>query len=568
MEYFTHADEKKSKTPLRILSLSGTESVTKNLTIYEYGEDIIIVDCGVGFPDSEMYGVDVVIPDFSYLVQTSKKIRGLFVTHAHDDHFGAVPYFLEQCNVPVYAGRLVLGFLNKVLEEKKFKNLAPTVHLNQLDYNKEVTLGPFRVSAFRVNHSVPDSMGLAIKTPEGLILHMADFKIDWTPILDEPIDLGTIAQYGKEGVLCLLSDCLGVEEEGPTKTERVLNDTFFELFDRFRERQVFVTTISTNISRMYQIISIAMRYGRKIVPSGRSIDQSIEIARKLGYLPFSPDIFISEKEAAECDQKSLIYIIAGCYGQPGSSLGRLSRNEHNALSLESDAVVIFSGDPNPPGADVAVEKVISDLILQGCEVLYSGIQDNLHVSGHGTRGDLTAVAAVVKPKYFIPIGGTVAKMRGYTRMVRSLGMDGSKVFENLEGDSVEFLHGRARKGEFVETKQVFINTKTAEEISPVVVKDRGQLSEEGIFVVIIPQNKQGDFLSSKVDVITRGLIYVKGSRDLMDRSKKLVSKGVAGASTKSKDWEEKKKKIERDLERFLYRETGKSPLIMMHTIAV
>ncbi len=554
---------------LKIITLSGTESVTKNLTVYEYGDDIILVDCGVGFPDSDLYGVDVVIPDFTYVLENSHRVRGLFITHGHEDHFGAVPYLLEQLDVQIYTSKLVQGFLRERLSDKGFKHLSEKARYGLVSPESgPVQAGVFKVSAFGINHSVPDSMGLAIETPEGTVLHMADYRIDWTPVLDKPIDLNAIAELGKKGVLCLLSDCLNVLTEGYSKSESALSATFTDLFESNPGRQMFITTISSNISRMHQIMGIALKHGRKVVLSGRSIEQSVKVGRSLGLLKFSDDLFVQEKEAGRYPQGELVYIIAGCYGQPGSSLGRLSRGEHKDITLDKNALVVFSADPNPPGVDIAVERVMSAFTLAGAEVVYSKIQENLHVSGHGTKGDLMTIASVVKPKYFVPIGGTITRMRAYTNMLRDLGVSNNRVFECLEGDTVEFSSGKARKSGRIQTVPVYIDTADpGSTINPVVIKDRDQLSTDGVFVVIIP-SREGVLIKDKVEVITRGFIYVKASQELMDKSRKFVTKTLEKMADKPAEWQAKKKKIENEIQEFLFKETRSSPLVIVHALNV
>jgi len=553
---------------LKIITLSGTESVTKNMTIYEYGNDIIAVDCGIGFPDSEMLGVDVVIPDMTYLIENSHRFKGLLITHAHEDHIGAVPYLLQQVNVPIYANKLVQGLLKEKLKEKRFRGIGENVSFHLISSETEETeIGVFKIKGFRLNHSVPEALGFAIKTPEGTIMHMADYKIDWTPVLDAPIDLGVIAEYGRNGVLCLLSDCLGSTTEGYSKSESTLNDTFQDLFEVAEGRQILVTTISSNISRMYQIINAALKLRRKVVMSGRSIDQSVRVARDLGYLPFDEDVFVTENEASSHAQKELVYIIAGCYGQQGSSLDRLSRGEHEQITLENNAMVVFSADPNPPGVAEDVERVMDNLTLKGAEVIYSKIQENLHVSGHGTRGDLITIASVVRPKYFIPIGGTVTKARAYTNMVADLGWSHEAVFELLEGESVEFHDGSAKKGARLTVKPVFVDGSTVGEVTQIVVKDREQLSSEGVFVVVVPM-QEGKILRGKVEVITRGFIYVKESKELMGKSKDVVNKILDKNGEKVDDWGNLKRRIENDVERFLFKATGRRPLIIVHSMSV
>ncbi len=558
------------KSPkLRIITLSGTESVTKNLTVYEYGDDMIMVDCGVGFPDIDQLGVNVVIPDFTYILENRQKLKALFITHGHEDHIGAIPYFLREMDIPIYAGKLVQGFINERISDKPFKDLAGKIkfHLFSAETG-EVDLGVFKVSAFSINHSVPSSVGLAIKTPEGTVLHIADYKIDWTPVLDPPIDLSTIGEYGKKGVLCLLSDCLNVTTEGYSRSEMTLSGTFWDIFEQSQGRQVLITTISTNLSRMFQIIDAAVKNGRKIVLVGRSIEQSVSVARRLGYLPFPDDVFVKDGDSSKYSQGDVAYLIAGCYGQEGSALARLSRGEHDTVKLAENSLVVFSADPNPPGVEFDVERVMSALTISGAEILYSKIQNNLHVSGHGAKGDLMAVAALTRAKYFIPIGGTITRMRAYTNMLKELGIAKDRVFECMEGDCVEFSGGKGKKGQKLETKPVYIENNGTGEVNPVVIRDRDQLSTDGVFVVVIPASAGGDFFPEKAEVVTRGFIYVKGSRELMDKSKQFIVKNFDKGAAKSKDWQASKRKLESRIEEFLRKETGRRPMVIVHSITV
>ena len=563
-----YKEENFAGNPLKIIKLGSDVGATKNMTVYETANDIIIVDCGIGFPDSELFGVDVVIPDVTYLLDNKHKLRGLFVTHAHEDHLGAIPYVIDELNVPIYANKLVQGFIKERLKDKYQTAQVENVSFNLITpETDEITVGDFKVKAFGINHSVPSGMGFAIKTPQGTVLHIADYKIDFTPVLDKPIELGKIANYGDAGVLCLLSDCLRVTTEGFTKSERTLNETFGHFFEKAEGRQIFVTTISSNISRMYQIINAAKKYGRKVVFSGRSMEQSSRVARELGYLPFDDTEFVDEKEAENYKQDSLVYVIAGCYGQSGSGLERLSRGEHQNIQLMDDALVIFSADPNPPGVQEPVERLLHNLTVRGSEVIYSEIQDNLHVSGHGLKGDIMTVTALSKAKYYIPIGGTAAKQRAYTNMAKDLGIERERVFELLEGDVLEFRDGKAKLDERIEVKPVYIDGRFKKELSPVVVKDREQLSEEGVFVAVIPIDASGKLYPNKVEIVTRGFIYVKSSQALMDKSRKFITEKL-NKLEKEKDWNSVRRKVERDLDKFLFKETGRSPLIIVHTIVI
>ena len=552
---------------LKIIKLGSDVGATKNMTVYECGDDIIIVDCGIGFPDSDLPGVDVVIPDITYLLERKDRIRGLFVSHGHEDHFGAIPYLIDQLmGVTIYANDLVQGFLKVRLEDRGITEGVSFVLLKAgMD---EINLGNFKISTFRVNHSVPNSLGFAIKTPQGVVLHIADYKIDWSPVLDEPIELDKIAEYGDNGVLCLLSDCLGVTHEGYSKSEQTLGPTLDLLFEKATGKQIFITTISSNISRMHQVITAAIKVGRKVVYVGRSIKQSAEVAKGLGYLPFSDDVIVDLRHIENYDPSSLVIIIAGCYGQQGSALHRLSQGEHKQFSLNQGDYVIFSADPGPPSSYEPVEAVLHYLTVAGAEVIYSQIQENLHVSGHGMRGDLQTVSALTKAKYYIPIGGTAAKMRAYAHMVEEFGVKRENVYELLEGETVIFEDGNARMGEKVEVEQIYIDSGGMDKVGTVVIKDRERLSDDGVFVVVVPINKEKSQIVGGTEIITRGFIYVKENKSLVGRSKDVVNKLLDKHKGEEVDWSVLRPKVEKEIEKFLQKETGRKPLVIVSSIHV
>lgn len=559
----------KDAPELRIIKLGSDVGATKNMTVYECGDDIIIVDCGIGFPDSDLPGVDVVIPDITYLLERQNKIKGLFVTHGHEDHFGAVPYIIDQLNVPIYANDLVQGFIKKRIEDRNPNASVEGVsfHLVSSDMD-EIDLGNFKVSAFKVNHSVPNSLGFAIKTPQGTVLHIADYKVDWSPVIDDPIELGRIADFGNEGVLCLLSDCLGVTHDGYSKSEITLGDTLDYLLEKAVGKQIFLTTISSNISRMYQVIEHAIQHGRKVVFVGRSLQTASDVARDLGYLPFDDSTFVPLKQVKNYDPASLIYIVAGCYGQPGSALYRLAHRDHRQLEIQEGDFVIFSADPGPPSSYEPVEAVLHYLTVAGAEVFYSQIQENLHVSGHGMRGDIETVCAVSKAKYFIPIGGTAAKMRAFTHMVEDFGTPRENVYELLEGETVVFKNGDARMGDPVRVKQVYVDGSSIGEVGAVVIRDREKLSDDGVLVVVVPIATDRSSIVGNAEIVTRGFIYVKENKALMGRSRDVVNKVLDRYRNGFDDWSAVKKEVEKEIEKFLKDETGRTPLVIVSSISV
>lgn len=554
-----------SEVPLRLLTLGGGGMATKNLTIYEYEDEILAVDYGIGFPEGDDYGVDYLIPDMTYLLENKHKVKALFISHAHADHFAAVPHLLKQLNIPVYGNKLTLGYLDKMLEEKQNKSLRDNVSFNLIKPGDNIDFLNFKVSTFNVNHSVPGSLGLIIDTPQGKFVHMADYKIDESPILDKPIDVNFLKEIGSSGVTCLLSDCLGSLQKDKVPSEATINETFPKVFSEFKDKQLFITTISSNISRMYQIIDAAAQAGRKVVPTGRSIDQTIQIATDAGYLPFGPDFYLDLKHASEYDQRNIVYLIAGCFGQPGSALSRLSLGEHRDIQLEKGSVLVYSAEPHPPGVDVDVERVNDNMILRGADVIDFHTTEHLHVSGHGHQPSLSTVAKAINPKYFIPIGGTAHQMRGYKNMIGEIGLNKNNVLEMGEGHIVEFLKGQISFKEPLEVKE-FIIDGTA--INPVVIRDREMLSTEGVLVVIVPMRKDTKEFIGNVDVVTRGFIYVKESRVLMGKTRDFVTKLIEKNNKDKKDWPTLKHSVEKQLKKFLYKQIGRDPLVIVHSIFV
>lgn len=556
---------------LKIIKLGSDVGATKNMTVYECGDEIIVVDCGIGFPDSELPGVDVVIPDVSYLLERVGRVKGIIVTHGHEDHFGAIPYVIgNMLEVPIYCNDLVEGLLKKRLEDRATKEVAESVSFKRINKDtRDLKIGNnFTLTAYNVNHSVPSSLGFAFKTPEGTVVHMADYKIDKTPVIDEPIDMEMIEKIGKEGVLCFLSDCLGVTEPGFSESEKDLDKTIDKVIKKAAGKQVFLTTISSNISRMYQVIQVAAENDRKVAFVGRSIQSSADVARQLGYLPFPDDYFIDYKKAGKLPSSQVLYIVAGCYGQQGSALYRLAHNDHNQLAITDGDYVIFSADPGPPSSYEPVENVLHFLTVAGAEVIYSDIQDNLHVSGHGTREDLKTVAQKLNPKYYIPIGGTAAYMRAYTHMVEELGATRDDVFELLEGQTVIFKDKKAQMGDTLDVEQVYVDGKSIGEIGEVVIRDRERLSNDGVFVVVVPVAKDRNQLTGTAEVITRGFVYVKENKALVGRAKDIVNKVIDKYRTGSLDWNTVRNEIERDVGKFLVRETGRNPVIIVSAINI
>lgn len=570
MKTYTKNDSNKSDKEVKIIMFSGEEGATGNMITYECGDDIIILDVGISFPDDTLPGIDLVIPDFSYILEHHEKVRGMIITHAHEDHLGAVPYLLKELDIPIYSSKVVHAFLKDRIADKASEEILAHTSMHLLDSSTgTVQLGQnFKISAFDVNHSVPNALGISIETPQGKIIHMADFKIDYRPLLDKPFNLETLTNFGKENILCLLSDCLGADSMGHSESERSMDETFINLFRDADDRQIMVTQISSNIARLHQIFTAAMKVGRKIVIGGRSLDNAVRIGRELGYLDFPDDLFVSEKEAINYLEKDLVYVVAGCFGQLGSTADRISRGEHKYIRIEENCRFIVSAAPHPPGSRIPMEAMSDRLILAGAEVVYPKIYEHLHVGGHGKRGDLETAASAVKPKYFIPIGGTVTHMRAYRNMVRDLGFNEDTVFELLQGESVIFDENGSHRGDTIPVKQILVDGKRVGEIGAAVIKDRETLSTEGVFVVVIPVSKADKTVLGGVEVITRGFIYVKESKALMGSAKDIANKVIDKYKGDMTNWPEVQRKIEKEVEKFLYKKTGNRPMIIVHSLTV
>lgn len=559
--------ENSSAPALKIIPIGGTTTIQKNMYVYECGNDIIVFDCGIGFPDADEPGVDIIIPDFTYILENRAKVRGIVITHGHDDHRSSIPYLLREHKFDIYAIKFVKALIEKQLEE--YSNLE-NFKVRELNPDRPLQLGCFTLNAFRVNHSIPDTLGFAVDTPQGRVFHNSDYKFDFTPVMDRPFDIqkaAVLASEPKNGVLALLSDCLGSTHEGFAKSESTIIDTFDQILKSSKGRQVFITTISSNISRIYQAIQASQDNGRRVVLAGRSIRNSISVARELKYIDFPESMFVEESAATRMDQSKLTYIIAGAYGQKGSGLARVALNDHKYITIQEKSVVIFSADPIP-NTVTAIDKLIEILYTHGAEVYYSEIQNNLHVSGHGGRGDMVLLANIVRPNYFIPIGGNIKTMRVYSEMIQGLGVSENRILQLLDGQEVIFENGRARPGQRLKLKEVYVDGDLVGDVGAKVIEERLKMSTDGMVVVLI-NNENGNFTNLKIDTVTRGFIFVKENKKLMFEIQKRVDKSVKNFLEKPVEKqgtggihiEELKRKIERDLEKFLFTETGRNPLI-------
>lgn len=523
---------------------------------------MIVVDCGVGFPESEMFGVDLVIPDFSYIKQNVHKLRGVLISHGHEDHLGALPFLLKDVKTNVYASKLVAGFIKEKLED----NEMDTSCVKVFDPDRDVvSLGVFKITPFRVAHSVPDGVGLCIDTPEGKVFHVPDYKFDWTPVDGRPFDAAKVATLSSGGVLALASDSLGSSSPGYTESERAIEGRI-EAVARESKGKIYLSTISSNISRMQQTINVAQKLGRKVVFIGRSIVRKAEIAKDLGYLFYSKDTVINPKTANRFPPQKLLYIISGSYGQPGSALYRLCVGDHDFLTVGKGDTVIFSADPAPPGSKANVDFLVDKLIEKDVDVHYYDMQEDLHVSGHGSIKDIEMLFALVKPKYYIPIGGTIRHMRAYGLIAQSMGAKEKEVLELTAGQVVEFSNQNARIAGKVPVKEILVDGLGIGDVGDTVLRDRHILSKEGIVIAIIHFDRNAGVLLSNPEIISRGFVFEqKYGRILDDASEGLVK-------------EVRKKKIvdlialrngSADfLERYFFQKTGRRPMVLPVVVEV
>ncbi|MBM3282758.1 ribonuclease J [Candidatus Gottesmanbacteria bacterium] len=553
---------------LRLIPLGGTGDVTKNMYVYEYRtnpqtiSDILIVDCGIGFPDEAMYGIDLVIPDISYLKDKKDKIRAIVLTHGHEDHIAALPYILPELKVPVYGTRLT-----SALAEVKLQDFGLHTQVNTINNEDILRIGPFTVEFVHVTHSIPDAANLIIRTPVGIFYHGSDFKFDWTPIDGMQTKVGKIAAVSSEGILCLLSDCVRVESPGYTLSEQVIEDTLEKEIRSCRGKFIF-TTQSSNISRIQQAINVAIRNNRKICFLGRSIEENVKVARKLKYLEF-PDMYvISEKELKHYQPQELALIVTGSQAQPNSALSRIAEGQHKYVSIHSGDAVVFSADPIP-GYENVVHNLIDILTIAGAKVSYSEVLDELHVSGHGAANDLALMIGLVSPKYIIPIGGTYRQMKHYSLLAQKMGYKDKQIILPNQGDIIEFdCNNSARIAGRLDLKNIMVDGLGVGDVGNVVLRDRQTMANEGIVIVVVPIEQATGRVTAEPDIISRGFVYMKESGKLIDDAKKVVINSLRLKKGRIFDWQYVRRQIEGNLEEFLYRETHRRPLILTVVIKV
>ena len=542
---------------LKIISLGGLNEIGKNLTVYEYGGDIIVVDCGMGFPDDDMYGIDVVIPDVSYLIKNQSKIRGIFITHGHEDHIGALPYVLRSINAPIYATRMSMGLIRLKLEEHR---LLSKTKLITCEAGDVVKAGKFSVEFIHVNHSIADAVAFAIKCPVGTCIHTGDFKIDSTPIQGGMMDLARLGELGKEGVLALLADSTNVERPGFTRSERSVGASFDALF-RGCEERIIVTTFASNVDRIQQIIDVAARYGRKVAVTGRSMENIMKVSTELGYMNVPDGVLMDLNHIKSLPKHKVCIITTGSQGETMSALTRMAFNTHRQVDLMPGDRVIISASAIP-GNENAIGNVVNELYRKGAEVMNER-ELALHVSGHACQEELKIVHALVKPKFFIPVHGEQRMLQIHARLAQGMGMDPNHVLVSDIGRVMELTPNSARLAGTVTAGQVFVDGYGVGDVGSVVLRDRRHLAQDGMIVVVLSMSGEDGALVSGPDIITRGFVYVKESEGLMEELRQVAMEAIQSVDTRyATDWSAIKSTIKGDLSNYLYKKTKRSPMIL------
>ena len=546
------------KSKLKIIPLGGLHEIGKNITVFEYEDEIIVVDCGISFPEDDMLGIDLVIPDITYLIKNQEKIKGMVITHGHEDHIGGIPYFLKQINVPIYATRLTVGLINNKLEEHKLLRSTDMHTVNQGD---TIKLGKnFKVEFIRSSHSIPDSVMLAITTPAGTILHTGDFKVDYTPIDGQIMNFGRIAELGQQGILALMADSTNAERKGFTMSESSVGEVFEKLFLNCTKR-IVVATFASNVHRIQQIVNSAVKYGRKIAVCGRSMINMISTAIELGYIECPDNLFIDIDMIGSYTDDQLVIITTGSQGEPMSALTRMAAGDHRKVKITPNDLIIISATPIP-GNEKYVSKVIDDLMQIGAEVVYSSLED-IHVSGHACQEEQKLILALTKPKYFIPVHGEYRQLRAHQETAELMGIDKDNIFMLTNGRVLEIDSEEARFNGSVPSGRVLVDGLGVGDVGNIVLRDRQHLAQDGLIVIVLTMDSQTGEVVAGPDVISRGFVYVRESENLMDDVKSVVRHEVAKCEERGiRDWSTIKSTVKENLRDYLFIKTKRNPMII------
>ena len=548
---------KNEKAKVKIIPLGGVNEIGKNLTAIEYKNDIVVIDCGLKFPDEDMFGIDLVIPDITYLIKNKEKVSGIFLTHGHEDHIGALPYVLKQLNVPVYGTKLTLGIVETKLKEHGLLSSTELVRVKPRDV---IRLNSVSVEFIKTNHSIADSVAIAVHTPLGVVLHTGDFKVDYTPIDGEPMDFARFAELGKKGVLAMMADSTNVERSGYTNSEKIVAESLTRIFGKTKGR-IIIATFASNIHRIQQIIDAASVYGRKVAVSGRSMENIMNVAIELGYIEVDKDTLVSIDQINKYNNDQVVIITTGSQGEPMSALSRMAASEHRKVNIVEGDTIIISATPIP-GNEKLVSKIINQLFKKGAEVIY-GSQENIHVSGHACQEELKLMQTLVRPKHFIPVHGEYRHLKQHGELAIKLGLDSKNVVIPDVGDVIEVTRNGIKKNGSVISGQIFVDGLGVGDVGNIVLRDRKHLSQDGILTVVVTLSKENKAIVAGPDIISRGFVYVRESESLMDEARDIVRNTLLDCEEKNiSDWATLKSNVRDELRSYLYEKTKRKPMIL------
>ena len=547
--------KKKQNSKLKIIPLGGLEQIGMNITAFEYEDSIIVVDCGLSFPEDDMLGIDLVIPDVTYLKENLDRVKGFFITHGHEDHIGAIPYVLRDVNVPIYATKLTMGIIEHKLREH---NMLTKVKRKVVKYGQHINLGCFRVEFIKTNHSIQDAAALAIYSPAGIVVHTGDFKVDYTPVFGDAIDLQRFGEIGKKGVLALMCDSTNAERPGFTMSEKSVGATFDEIFSEHKNTRIIIATFASNVDRVQQIINSAEKFGRKVGVEGRSMVNIISTASELGYLKIPDNTLVETDQLKNYPDEKTVLITTGSQGESMAALSRMANGTHKKITIKPKDTIIFSSNPIP-GNEKAVSHVINELFQKGADVIFQDV----HVSGHACQEEIKLIYSLVKPKYSIPVHGEYKHLMAQAKVVEDLGMDKDNIFILSSGDVLELDEEGAEVTGRVQTGDVMVDGLGVGDVGNIVLRDRQHLAEDGIIIVVMTlENGSGRVLAGP-DIVSRGFVYVRGSVSLMDEAKAVLDETMDYCMDKNiTDWGKIKSEIKDSLGDFVWKETKRRPMIM------
>ncbi len=548
-------NEQKSTSGLKIIPLGGLEQIGMNITAFEYEDSIVVVDCGLSFPEDDMLGIDLVIPDVIYLKNNIEKVKGFIITHGHEDHIGALPYILRDINVPIYATKLTMGIIENKLKEH---NLTGNTKRKVVKFGQSINLGQFRIEYIKTNHSIVDAAALAIYSPAGIVVHTGDFKVDYTPVFGDAIDLQRFAEIGKKGVLALMCDSTNAERPGFTPSERTVGRTFDTLFEEHKNTRIIVATFASNVDRVQQIINSADKFGRKVVVEGRSMVNIIETATNLGYLNIPDNTLINIEQLKNYPDEKTVIITTGSQGESMAALSRMAEDNHRKISIGPSDTVIFSSHPIP-GNEKAVTNVINELLLKGADVIFQDV----HVSGHACQEEIKLIYTLVHPQYAIPVHGEFKHLKAQAKIAKDLGIAKENIFILRSGDVLELTEEKAQITGKVPVGDILVDGLGVGDVGNIVLRDRQHLAEDGILIVVLGLDGATDELVSGPDIVSRGFVYVRESDELMDEARIVVNDAVESCLSRGiADWGKLKSSIKDSLGEYVWKKTKRRPMIL------